>query len=285
VNDSSSSERNPYCLTHKHLVLCVDLHQSLITCHDVLVFPFEESESIHLAWWVHSNSNSSVYCSMYCKSESGSGARPSEGLDEAIVKRVLGLMAATLGAQSSSSVGLSGHHRSVNHLPRLLGNQHRVLKGGLKIRELQRCEDRTVSTRVARKPLATAVVATATALLSPSTVNVILMVLTSYYLAIFGAVRSLCMMTWHLRMPPCRLHVSENACKLTFFYHHCTQMITMGRSFAVRSFIRPLWAFLPLALGYGLLLANSWTADTLSIMMPGSLEEGLKGRFPSPDII
>lgn len=46
----------------------------------------------------------------------------------------------------------------------------------------------------------------------------------------------------------------------------------------LRKFMRSLWPFLPLALGYGLLLFNSWSPDTLSIMMPGSIQEGLKGK-------
>jgi hypothetical protein len=33
-----------------------------------------------------------------------------------------------------------------------------------------------------------------------------------------------------------------------------------------------------LALLYGVVLLASWSADTLHLMMPGSLEEGLKGE-------
>ncbi|KAG1665276.1 hypothetical protein FOA52_015853 [Chlamydomonas sp. UWO 241] len=47
----------------------------------------------------------------------------------------------------------------------------------------------------------------------------------------------------------------------------------------VRTFMRSRWPYLPLALGYGLLLANSWSPDTFSILLPGSLADGLKGGF------
>lgn len=35
--------------------------------------------------------------------------------------------------------------------------------------------------------------------------------------------------------------------------------------------------FLPLALAYAFLLAHSWQADTLTLILPGSLQEGLSG--------
>lgn len=57
-------------------------------------------------------------------------------------------------------------------------------------------------------------------------------------------------------------------------------MLVSSSARPIQKLIRSLWPFVPLALGYGLLLANSWTPDTLSIMMPGSLEEGLKGFKP-----
>ena len=60
--------------------------------------------------------------------------------------------------------------------------------------------------------------------------------------------------------------------------HVFMKMITIGGSTAFRSLLRSPWPFVPLAVGYGLLLANSWSPDTLSIMMPGSLQEGLKGE-------
>lgn len=44
-------------------------------------------------------------------------------------------------------------------------------------------------------------------------------------------------------------------------------------------FFASVWPFVPLALGYLGLLAASWSPDTLSIMMPGSLKEGLSGGF------
>ncbi|GIL74881.1 hypothetical protein Vretimale_2460 [Volvox reticuliferus] len=39
------------------------------------------------------------------------------------------------------------------------------------------------------------------------------------------------------------------------------------------------WPFIPLVLAYLLLLVLSWSPDTLQIMMPGSLKEGLSGGF------
>ncbi|KAG2425863.1 hypothetical protein HYH02_014927 [Chlamydomonas schloesseri] len=44
-------------------------------------------------------------------------------------------------------------------------------------------------------------------------------------------------------------------------------------------FFSSVWPFVPLAAAYVVLLVGSWSPDTLSIMMPGSLEEGLKGGF------
>lgn len=39
--------------------------------------------------------------------------------------------------------------------------------------------------------------------------------------------------------------------------------------------VAPLWMFAPVCALYGFLLYRSWTPDTLSLMMPGSLSEGL----------
>lgn len=52
----------------------------------------------------------------------------------------------------------------------------------------------------------------------------------------------------------------------------------------VRSFIRSGWSLFPLAVGYGILLANSWSPDTLSIILPGSLKEGFSGGF-NPQVL
>lgn len=43
----------------------------------------------------------------------------------------------------------------------------------------------------------------------------------------------------------------------------------------VRSTIESLWFIAPVALAYLFLLAISWQPDTLSLMMPGSIEEGI----------
>jgi hypothetical protein len=47
----------------------------------------------------------------------------------------------------------------------------------------------------------------------------------------------------------------------------------------LRRFLSNLLAFIPPALTYCLLLANSWRPDFLSTIMPGSLAEGLSGGF------
>eukprot|EP00193_Tetraselmis_chui_P001250 CAMPEP_0177754718 /NCGR_PEP_ID=MMETSP0491_2-20121128/2160_1 /TAXON_ID=63592 /ORGANISM="Tetraselmis chuii, Strain PLY429" /LENGTH=191 /DNA_ID=CAMNT_0019270123 /DNA_START=27 /DNA_END=599 /DNA_ORIENTATION=+ len=55
----------------------------------------------------------------------------------------------------------------------------------------------------------------------------------------------------------------------------------------VRSTVESLWFLMPVALIYLVLLAVSWQPDTLSLMMPGSVKEGLAtGKpqfFPSLD--
>ncbi|KAG2483516.1 hypothetical protein HYH03_017623 [Edaphochlamys debaryana] len=42
---------------------------------------------------------------------------------------------------------------------------------------------------------------------------------------------------------------------------------------------KTVWPFVPLALAYLVLLFASWSPDTLHVMMPGSLQEGLAGGF------
>ncbi|GLC45192.1 hypothetical protein PLESTB_000425800 [Pleodorina starrii] len=44
-------------------------------------------------------------------------------------------------------------------------------------------------------------------------------------------------------------------------------------------FFSSVWPFIPLSLAYLALLVFSWSPDTLQIMMPGSLKEGLSGGF------
>lgn len=70
-------------------------------------------------------------------------------------------------------------------------------------------------------------------------------------------------------------HQSSHLLKFVACLPACLQMIVARRSTLVRSFMRSLLPFIPLALGYGLMLFNSWSPDTLSTMMPGSLQEGL----------
>ncbi|CAG9464243.1 unnamed protein product [Pedinophyceae sp. YPF-701] len=48
----------------------------------------------------------------------------------------------------------------------------------------------------------------------------------------------------------------------------------------VLSFVRKPTCALPLAMAYAALLAVSWEPDTLQLILPGSLEEGLKGWNP-----
>jgi hypothetical protein len=43
-----------------------------------------------------------------------------------------------------------------------------------------------------------------------------------------------------------------------------------------------LASLLPLALAYGVLLSGSWQPDTLSLIMPGSLEAGLRAGGFNP---
>ncbi len=47
----------------------------------------------------------------------------------------------------------------------------------------------------------------------------------------------------------------------------------------VRSTMRSLWVFLPVALGYLALLVYAWSPDTLSILLPGSLSDVMKGSL------
>jgi hypothetical protein len=54
----------------------------------------------------------------------------------------------------------------------------------------------------------------------------------------------------------------------------------MLRGRASRNLLRSLRPFAPLAVLYVLLLALSWQPDTLSLMLPGSIEEGLRTGAP-----
>ena len=55
------------------------------------------------------------------------------------------------------------------------------------------------------------------------------------------------------------------------------QMIGAPRAHLTARIISTDALFLPLALAYAFLLAHSWQADTLKLILPGSLQEGLSG--------
>lgn len=107
-----------------------------------------------------------------------------------------GMASTSLGVHSSS-IGLSSHLRSDSKAFHLWGYQLSATKQSALVTKRQHDNMRSevvripsrlpVSTKVVRK--SAAVVGTAcAAFLSPSTINMIVMVLTIYYLAIFGAV-------------------------------------------------------------------------------------------------
>lgn len=56
-------------------------------------------------------------------------------------------------------------------------------------------------------------------------------------------------------------------------------MLVLPRVRPVRDFIRSNLVFIPLGLAYAALLAQSWSPDTLSLMMPGSLDQAFTGGF------
>lgn len=45
-----------------------------------------------------------------------------------------------------------------------------------------------------------------------------------------------------------------------------------------QSVVKSNWPYVIMAVAYGVLLAGSWEADTLALMMPGSLEAGMHGK-------
>lgn len=57
------------------------------------------------------------------------------------------------------------------------------------------------------------------------------------------------------------------------------QMALLPRWSVTRRLTRSPLVLAPLALVYGLLLVWSWQPDTLSLILPGSLADGLKGEL------
>jgi len=55
------------------------------------------------------------------------------------------------------------------------------------------------------------------------------------------------------------------------------QMILAPDRQGTQRLLRPDAIFVPLAVTYGILLARSWSPDTLSLMMPGSFRQGFAG--------
>lgn len=56
------------------------------------------------------------------------------------------------------------------------------------------------------------------------------------------------------------------------------QMVVAPSSDLTRRSVRSNLPLALLGVAYGAVLLASWSTDTLHLMMPGSLEEGLKGR-------
>ena len=103
-------------------------------------------------------------------------------------------MSTIINTRACSSARLRTHH-SVKNIPRFVRFQPRLWQKDLTTRDEPRAEYRAVSTQaVGGKSVATAIVG-ATTFLSTSTVNSILMVLSCYYLAVFGVVRAPCIIT------------------------------------------------------------------------------------------
>ena len=54
-------------------------------------------------------------------------------------------------------------------------------------------------------------------------------------------------------------------------------MLLLPRRRVTISIMHSDWVFVPLSIMYIMLLAQSWTPDTLQLIMPGSLQAGLSG--------
>ena len=57
----------------------------------------------------------------------------------------------------------------------------------------------------------------------------------------------------------------------------CIQVLMAPKSDFTRRIMYSELIYVPIALAYGFLLAHSWDANTLNLILPGSLEEGLAG--------
>lgn len=57
-------------------------------------------------------------------------------------------------------------------------------------------------------------------------------------------------------------------------------MVFLPRHRVTVSVMHSDWLFVPLSIMYAALLLQSWTPDTLQLIMPGSLQAGLAGCCP-----
>lgn len=60
----------------------------------------------------------------------------------------------------------------------------------------------------------------------------------------------------------------------------CVQMVLLPRWHRTRQLVRSPLVVVPLAVMYGVLLYQSWSPDVFSLLLPGSLEAGLKSEQP-----
>eukprot|EP00877_Chromochloris_zofingiensis_P013607 jgi/Chrzof1/84/Cz01g02290.t1 len=60
----------------------------------------------------------------------------------------------------------------------------------------------------------------------------------------------------------------------------CLLMALLPTARITQSVVKSNWPYVIMAVAYGVLLAGSWEADTLALMMPGSLEAGMHGFNP-----
>ena len=145
-------------------------------------------------------------------------------------------MSAIIKTRAFSSVRLKTHH-SVKNLPRL-GILPRFVRFQPRLwqkyvtDDAPRVEDRAISARAVGKSAATAIVGATTTFLSTSTVNSIVMVLTCYYLAVFGAVRAPCTMTvWHPQVRSCLHPRWPMHAPHAHAWYPCTCMVSIAMPF------------------------------------------------------